>query len=175
MATRSTVFALSPAIRTEKECGQDLMPTRGAFGGRQSFKQDNTLNFVQTRHSQPQFFQRVLLHAPHPGGSRGVSEEIWFEAPTEDRANGLVDLKKFKYADASLVPGAVTKIAPSRRSDFIRYCCGPGFGQARGVFGRDAFVGVARAELSHQPLRQNAGHRGCNQIVRYSEIQHADD
>src|ERR1700687_2899390 len=108
MAASFSVFALSPAKGTEEECGKDLTPTHGAFGGRQSFKQDNTLNFVQTRDSQPQFFQRVLLHAPHTGGTRGVSEEIWFEASTQDRANGFVDLEKFKYSDASFVPGAVT-------------------------------------------------------------------
>jgi hypothetical protein len=75
------------------ECGEELASTPGACNGRLGFKWNDTLNFIQTRYPQAQFLQRVFLQAPHPIGSRGVSDEIWFESTSQDRANGLIDLE----------------------------------------------------------------------------------
>jgi len=61
--------------------------------GAWDFKWNDTLNFIQTRNAQAQFLQRVFLQAPHPIGSGGVSDEIWFESASQDRANGLIELK----------------------------------------------------------------------------------
>jgi hypothetical protein len=110
------------------ECGEELASTPGAFNGRQGFKWNDTLNFIQTRNSQAQFLQRVFLQAPHPIGSRGVSDEIWFESASQDRANGFIDLKQFVNPDAPPVSGAVTQVAPGGPGDLARLCCRAGFG-----------------------------------------------
>jgi hypothetical protein len=110
------------------ECGEELTSTAGAFDGRLGFKWNDTLNFIQTRNSQAQFLQRIFLQAPHPIGSRGVSDEIWFESASQDRANGLIDLKQFVNPDAPPVSGAVTQVAPGGPGDLARLCFRAGFG-----------------------------------------------
>jgi len=86
-------LAFGSAKRAVLECGEEIASTPGAFNGRQGFKWNDTLNFFQTRNPQVQFLQRVFLQAPHPIGSRCISDEVWFEAASQDRANGLIDLK----------------------------------------------------------------------------------
>src|ERR1700687_2148095 len=88
-----TIFLLHPAKRAELECGKQFAPAPKTFGGRQGFKWNDTLNFFQSRDPQLHFLHRVFLQAPHSVGSRRVSEEIWFEAATQDRPNGFIDLK----------------------------------------------------------------------------------
>jgi hypothetical protein len=57
----SSGVALGPAKRAVVECGNELMSTPGAFGGRQCFKRDDALNFFQRGDLQVRFLQRVLL------------------------------------------------------------------------------------------------------------------
>src|ERR1700730_1753664 len=101
--------AFGSAKRAVLERSKEVMPAPGALRRRYSFKRNDAQNFLQARDSQVQLFERVILHSPHPLGSRCAPQEIWFETATQDRANGFVHLKEFVNSDASLVPRVVAE------------------------------------------------------------------
>jgi hypothetical protein len=69
------------------------------------------------------FLQRVLLQSLHPVGSRGISDQIWLEAASQDQANGFLDLKKFVNPDGPLVPGVVTQVPAGGPCGLVRHRC----------------------------------------------------